>query len=476
MGAPHRILVVEDDPQIRNYLLTTLTRDTFHVETAATGPEALDRVRKGPIPDLVLLEALMPDQDGIEVFKMLREACPDLRVVMLSGMCNPRMVIEGLRLGALDYLSEPIRKCELESVVKRALGTPVRSGKGSKLAIHGEDIRDDTRLVFASRAMERVREKATMIASVDVPVLLLGESGTGKGVIAQLIHKLSHRAPSTFLKVNCAALPSELLESELFGYEPGAFTGATKSKPGKFELADKGTILLDEIGDLPIGLQAKLLQVLQDQEFFRLGGRSSRRVNVRVIAATNLNIEDAVASAKIRTDLYYRLNAFTINLPPLRERPEEIPSLMEHFMGQFAAQYGRDTRLLSDSLLKSASDYPWPGNLRELENFVKRYLIIGDEDEALGELQLERAGVSRQITDFVLSGSKDPSDLKSLVSDAKGGTEVRAISDTLDQTNWNRKEAARRLNISYKALLNKIQRYGLDQDAFVPGRTEPLYH
>jgi two-component system response regulator AtoC len=476
MGALYRILVVEDDPQIRNYLLTTLKRDNFHVESAPSGPEALERIGNEPVPDLVLLEALMMGLSGLEVLKRLRETQPSLRVVMVSGICHPRMVMEALRLGAMDYLSAPIQKSELESALKRVLDDHTRSGNGPMPAFHAEDLGDDATLVFASSAMRKVREQAAMIASADVPVLLLGESGTGKGVIAQLIHKLSHRARGTFLKVNCAALPSELLESELFGYEPGAFTGATKSKPGKFEMADKGTILLDEIGDLPIGLQAKLLHVLQDQEFFRLGGRSSLRVNVRVMAATNLEIEEAVACGKIRPDLYYRLNAFTIHLPPLRERPEEIPILMKHFMGQFAAQFAREPRLLSNNLLRSACEYPWPGNLRELENFVKRYLIIGDEDEALGELQLERTEASRQTAAFLSASSREPTDLKSLVSDAKGGAEVRAISDTLDQTNWNRKEAARRLNISYKALLNKIQKYGLDRDPEQPGRAEHLYY
>ena len=476
MGAPYRILVVEHNPESRDRLLRILKENSFQVETVATGSEALARVGKGPIPDLVLLETLMPEPSGLEILKRLRETQPSLRVVMLSGICHPSTVMEALRLGALDYLDEPIQNSELKSAISRVLDDPHRSGNGSTPAFHAEDIGDNTTVVFASRALKRVREQVAMIASADVPVLLLGESGTGKGVIAQLIHKLSHREQGTFLKVNCAALPSELLESELFGYEPGAFTGATKSKPGKFELADKGTILLDEIGDLPIGLQGKLLHVLQDQEFFRLGGRSSIRVNVRVIAATNLDIEEAVASAKIRTDLYYRLNAFTVNLPPLRERAEEIPILMKHFMGRFATQYGREPRVLSDRLLKSAGEYPWPGNLRELENFVKRYLIIGDENEALGELCMERREVSRQTTAFLSASPSESLDLKSLVSDAKGGAEFRAISDTLDQTNWNRKEAARRLNISYKALLNKIQRYGLDRDSYLPGRTEPLYH
>ncbi len=471
MGGTSRILVVENEPHVRDYLLTTLKSDSFQIETAATGLEVLDRLQKEPAPDLIFLESLLPDMNGLEVLKRLRESQPTLRVIMFSGPCQPRMVMRALHLGALDYLSEPIRKSELQAVVSRILDNHLRPGNGSEPTLQTEDIGDNTTLVVASNEMHRIREQAALIATADVPVLLLGESGTGKGVLAQLIHKLSCRARNTFLKVNCAALPSELLESELFGYEVGAFTGATKSKPGKFELADKGTILLDEIGDMPIGLQGKLLHVLQDQQFFRLGGQSPIRVDVRVIAATNLDIKEAVASAKIRADLYYRLNAFTITLPPLRERRMIIPLLMKHFMAQFAAQYGREPREFSGRMLKAATDYTWPGNIRELENFVRRYLIIGEEADALRELEtsqpetIEQGITSRHNGS---NGSDSPNDLKSFVGGLKSGAEARAISDILDQTNWNRKEAARRLNISYKALLNKIQKYSLDID---PGQT-----
>lgn len=468
MGESGRILVVENEPYICDYLLTNLKSDSFQVETAATGREALDRLQKEPPPDLIFLENLLPDMDGLEVLKRLRESQPTLKVIMFSGPCQPRMVMRALHLGALDYLSEPIRKSELQSVVSRILDNHIRPGNGSGPTFQNENIGNNTTLVVASNEMRRIREQAALIATADVPVLLLGESGTGKGAVAQLIHKLSRRARNTFLKVNCAALPSELLESELFGYEAGAFTGATKSKPGKFELADKGTILLDEIGDMPIGLQGKLLHVLQDQEFFRLGGQSSIRVDTRVIAATNLDIKGAVASAKIRADLYYRLNAFTITLPPLRERRIIIPLLMKHFMAQFAAQYGREPREFSGRLLKAGTHYTWPGNVRELENFVRRYLIIGDEADALRDIEASQPETSEQAIASRHNGSNgsdSPNDLKSFVGDLKSGAEAHAISDILDQTNWNRKEAARRLNISYKALLNKIQKYSLDRDS-----------
>src|SRR6516165_7602175 len=226
-----------------------------------------------------------------------------------------------------------------------------------------------------------------------VPVLIVGESGAGKEVVAHLIHKLSPRADRTFLKVNCAALPADLLESELFGYEPGAFTGATRSKPGKFEQGDKGTFLLDEIGEMPPILQAKLLHVLQDQQFSRLGSRSMVTVDVRILAATNVDIQQAIAAKKIREDLYYRLNAFTVHVPPLRERREEIPLLIRHFMGLFATRYARAPLPVSPTLVTACLHYFWPGNLRELENFVKRYLILGDEQLALSDLETQEKEV-----------------------------------------------------------------------------------
>ena len=471
MKGPYQILLVGDEPETRSHLQVLLDGDACRVETARDGLRALERVRREPVPDLVFLEALLSDPGSLETLKRLRKARPGLKIIMLSGTCLPRIVTEALRLGALDFLSRPVRKSELDDALKRVLVDPGAGGNETGAGFHVEDIGDDTTLAFSSRAMEKVREQAAKIASADVPVLLLGESGTGKGVVARLIHAISDRARGTFLKVNCAALPSELLESELFGYEAGAFTGATKSKPGKFELADKGTILLDEIGDMPIGLQAKLLHVLQDQQFFRLGGRSSIRVNVRVVAATNIDIKEAVASARIRADLYYRLNAFTIHLPPLRERKEEIAFLMKHFMVRFAADYGRQPRPFSDRLLESANNYPWPGNIRELENFVKRYLIIGNEKEAMCELAGIHPNTQNPSTGPRLHRPIGSTDLKSLVGGLKSGAEARAITDILDQTNWNRKETARRLNISYKALLNKIRKYSLDRDADPPVAT-----
>jgi len=457
------IMVVDDEPSMLRYLQTLLEVDSYQVTTAQSGVEALQRVRRGQTPDLVLLDLLMPELDGLQTLEQLRHAKPDLRVVMLSCVTDTRKVTQAIKLGAQDYLTKPFQKAELDAVLTHCLSD--RSGTAAENTPAGnvEELSDDQFFVSASPAMRKIREQVAQLAQVDVPVLMLGESGTGKEVVARLIHKLSPRTDRTWLKVNCAALPGELLESELFGYEPGAFTGATRSKPGKFELCDKGTILLDEIGEMPPLLQAKLLHVLQDQQFSRLGSRSFVKVDVRILAATNINIPEAIAGRKFREDLYYRLNAFTIQIPPLRERKEEIPLLLRHFMGVFAARYGRTPLSVSPALVQACLNYRWPGNLRELENFVKRYLILGDEPLILSELECRQAGQNVVNEVPAVAPKSKPQDLKSLVRSLKDEAEAEAISRTLNETKWNRKEAARKLNISYKALLYKIRQFNLDQ-------------
>jgi two-component system, NtrC family, response regulator AtoC len=457
------ILVVDDEPSMLRYLQTLLEVDSYHVTTARSGVEALQRVRRGQTPDLVLLDLLMPELDGLQTLEELRHAQPGLKVVMLSCVTDTRKVTQAIKLGAQDYLTKPFQKAELDAVLTHCLSD--RSGTAAENTSAGnvEELSDDQFFVSASPAMRKIREQVAQLAQVEVPVLMLGESGTGKEVVARLIHKLSPRADRTWLKVNCAALPGELLESELFGYEPGAFTGATRSKPGKFELCDKGTILLDEIGEMPPLLQAKLLHVLQDQQFSRLGSRSLVKVDVRILAATNINIPEAIAARRFREDLYYRLNAFTIQIPPLRERKEEIPLLLRHFMGVFAARYGRTPLPVSPALVQACLNYRWPGNLRELENFVKRYLILGDEPLILSELESKQADRNASDELPAIAPKSKPQDLKSLVRSLKDEAEAGAISRTLNETKWNRKEAARKLNISYKALLYKIRQFNLDQ-------------
>ncbi len=451
------ILLVDDEPGMLRYIRTLLEVDDYKVETASTGEEAVQRVQKGLRPDLILLDLVMPGIDGLQTLEQIRQIHSTAKVVMLSCVTDTRKVVQSIRLGAHDYITKPFQKAELDAVIDQCLGTNPQNYPGEV-----EELNDDTFFVAASPAMRKLRSQAALVANVDIPVLMLGESGTGKEVMARLIHKLSPRAHRTFLKVNCAAVPGDLLESELFGYEPGAFTGATHSKPGKFELCNKGTILLDEIGEMPYGLQAKLLHVLQDQQFSRLGSRSMVKVDVRILAATNINIPEALACKRLREDLYYRLNAFTLNVPPLRERKEEIPILLKHFMSRMAERYARPPLPLSPELVQACLEYTWPGNLRELSNFIKRYLVLADEKAAISELHPKSDGAGAHIGSESEEGSAAAGGgLKSLARTAKDEAEAEAIAKALDATNWNRKQAAALLKISYKALLYKIRQYGL---------------
>ena len=450
-----KILLVDDEPGMLRYIKTLLEVDDYKVETATTGEEALECVDKGLQPDLILLDVLMPGIDGLQTLEQLRQKQPGVKVIMLSCVNDTRKVVQAMKLGAQDYLTKPFQKAELDAVIDLSLGQ-------GKQAVCGEveELAEDVFFIAASPAMKKIRSQAALVANVDIPVLLLGESGTGKEVLARLIHKLSPRAHRTFLKVNCAAVPADLLESELFGYEPGAFTGANHAKPGKFELCNRGTILLDEIGEMPPILQAKLLHVLQDQQFSRLGSRSVIKVDVRILAATNINIPEALATKRLREDLYYRLNAFTLSLPPLRDRKEEIPILLKHSMSRMAEHYARAPLPLSPKLLQACQNHSWPGNLRELNNFLKRYLILGDENLAVTELLPRNDGSGGGTGDSGFRSS-DAGGLKSLARSAKDEAEAQAIAQALEQTNWNRKQAAAILQISYKALLYKIRQYGI---------------
>jgi DNA-binding NtrC family response regulator len=453
MKSTAKILLVDDEPGMLRYIKTLLEVDDYKVETATTGEEALQRVEKGLQPDLVLLDVLMPGIDGLQTLEQLRQMQPGIKVVMLSCVNDTKKVVHAMKLGAQDYLTKPFQKAELDAVIDLSLGQGKQTYSGEV-----EELADDVFFIAASPQMRKIRSQAALVANVDIPVLLLGESGTGKEVLGRLIHKLSQRAHRTFLKVNCAAVPADLLESELFGYEPGAFTGATHAKPGKFELCNKGTILLDEIGEMPPQLQAKLLHVLQDGQFSRLGSRSVVKVDVRILAATNINIPEALATKRLREDLYYRLNAFTLSLPPLRERKEEIPILLKHSMTRMAERYARAPLPLSPALLKACQDHNWPGNLRELNNFLKRYLILGDEALAVTELLPRNDGGGMHAD---AARGADAGGLKSLARNAKDEAEAQAITQALEQTNWNRKQAAVILQISYKALLYKIRQYGI---------------
>src|SRR5579872_2454208 len=327
MASKEKILVVDDEPSIRKYLQTLLEVDGYEVETVGSGREAIEKVSQGDRPDFIILDVLMQEMNGIDTLKELMQIDRTLNVVMLSCSNEVGTVVEAIRLGAHDYLTKPFEKTELDAALLKCRQKQQLRQENKALREYCDTITEDLSFLAASPQMLKIRQQVLQIAPVDVPVFISGESGVGKEVISRMIHLRSTRRQQAFVKVNCAALPGELLESELFGYEQGAFTGAVRAKPGKFELANKGTIFLDEIAEMPPHLQAKLLHVLQDNQFSRLGARGGIQVDVRVLAATNVHVADAMRSGRFREDLYYRLSVLSLHVPPLRERTDEIPML-----------------------------------------------------------------------------------------------------------------------------------------------------
>jgi two-component system, NtrC family, response regulator AtoC len=466
MAERFRVLVIDDDPGIREYLETVVSRQGYRVYAAADGEEALRRL-DDTRPDLVTLDVVLPGMDGLETLQQLKKRLPEVPVIMLSGHGQARTIVEAMRLGASDFLRKPFEVEELELAFQKALEKRALTQEVEELRRKSRS--DYSMLLGDSSKMREVKEIIEQVADTDITVLVRGESGTGKELVARTIYELSDRHDRPFVKVNCAALPSELLESELFGFEKGAFTGAQRRKLGKFEYANHGTIFLDEISEMAPGLQAKLLQVLQDGEFSRLGGESDVRVDTRIIAATNRNLEQAVKEQAFREDLYYRLNVVTIHLPPLRERMDSVPLLVDHFLKKYNEQYRKGVSHLSSGTMDVFMQYHWPGNVRELENMVERMVVLGNEQAVLHEISLsEGPAVADADADLLdlealgvdLSNGKGI-DLKAISRKAAHLAEKRVIERVLHQTRWNRKEAAERLQISYKALLYKMKENGL---------------
>ena len=453
------IVVLDADPAVLDYVYDILS-DRYKVSLIA-GAAELDRcLTSTPAPDLLLMDWNIAEADGDEnalgLLAKTHALKPQLPIVILSCSADMKEVITATQMGAVDVVLKPFRKHDIDAAVEQCLaktGIDHPENEADEIPLN-----ENTSFVRSCKKMREIETQCTLVARADIPVLILGESGTGKEVAAMLIHKLSSRSQRSFLKVNCAAMPADLLESELFGYEQGAFTGAVKSKPGKFEICDKGTILLDEIGEMPAVLQAKLLQVLQDGTFSRLGSRSTVKVDVRVIAATNIDIKAAIAQKTFREDLYYRLNGFTLKMPPLRERTEEIPILSRHFMTKVATKYECDPLPFSPVLMQALTSYSWPGNLRELENTIKRYLVLANEQAIIDELSPWARSVTPAAGAEHTDGEKS---LKHMVRNLKGGAEAAAIAQQLELAGWNRKQAASELKISYKALLYKIKQYNL---------------
>src|SRR6202167_3228704 len=460
MAEKERILVVDDEPSIRKYLGTLLEVDGYQVETVDSGREAIEKIEAGERPDFIILDVLMPELNGLETLKLLMQIDRSLSIVMLSCSNEVGTVVEAIRLGAQDYLTKPFEKAELDVAMLKCRQKQQLRQENKALREYCDTITEDLCFLAASPQMVRIRQQILQIAPVDVPVFIYGESGVGKEVVARMIHMRSTRRNQAFIKVNCAALPGELLESELFGFEQGAFTGAVRSKPGKFELATKGTIFLDEIAEMSPHLQAKLLHVLQDHQYSRLGARAVVNVDVRVLAATNMDVKEAMRSGRFREDLYYRLNVLSIHIPPLRERTSEIPLLFRHFLQKYSAKFNKELPTPTEHLMEAAMRYPCPGNLRELENFVKRYVILSDEEGSFREL-VEMAAARQRTSPREEPAPAHEQGLKALVRGLKDEAETEAIADALEKTHWCRKDAARMLGISYKALLYKISKFNL---------------
>ncbi len=457
------VFLFETDTAVRNYLEGALNRQ-YALSAFAEEQSLLDCLEKTtPAPDLILV-ATHPGADPVPLLSHLRGVLPKLPVVVLSCSAELREMESVIRMGVRAIVMKPFIAADVQSVIEEhlALADPKPVADSPKEI----PLTETNSFVRSSKRMRELEAQAALVARADIPVLILGESGTGKEVLALYTHKMSARSQNTFLKVNCAAVPADLLESELFGYEQGAFTGAVKTKPGKFEICSGGTIFLDEIGEMPAILQAKLLQVLQDGTFMRLGSRAPMKVDVRVIAATNINMKEAMANKTFREDLYYRLNGFTLSIPALRQRKEEIPVLAEYFMRRAAKKYGREPLLFSPVLMQALTEYRWPGNIRELENVINRYLVLGDERSILDELAMHSVPAGEGAPTLAEAGSSAGGGLKQMVRSLKGEAEAVAIQQVLEGVGWNRKAAANDLKISYKALLYKIKQYELTP----PGR------
>ena len=513
------VAIVDDDAGFAQYLRTFLSLRGYEARCYTRGDELLASMKQAEAPDVVLLDVMMPGLDGMATLRALKASRPEAQVIMLSGRNQASTIVEAVRLGAADYVVKPddpegLGEIALDVAIKNAIEKNRLVSELSELRQQLSD--DEDRAVWGNS--EKMRGIATVIEQVadsDVGVLIRGESGVGKELVSRAIHQRSTRRNRPFVKVNCAALPAELLESELFGHERGAFTGAANTRIGKFEQADTGTLMLDEIGEMKPALQAKMLHVLQDGEFTKLGSNKRVQVDVRIVAATNRDLEKMLVSGDFREDLYYRLKVIELTVPPLRERPDEIPTLIDFFIARYARKYNRTARPLSEQLRLLFMQYEWPGNIRELENMIKRVVILQDEQLVIREIErnMQRAAAAPGLAAAAAASaaamampagyggyampplayppppsapapsSVDPveeEDDAAEVEPAAGGSggggslasvakaasmkaERAAIEVTLRQVHWNRRKAAQILGVSYKTLLNKIKECGISR-------------
>jgi DNA-binding NtrC family response regulator len=451
-----RILIVDDEPSLRKVLRAHLGRAGYEVETAEDGHAAVRALEESPF-DLVVSDLRMPGMDGMELLGWCRSRYPGLPIVLITAHGTVDSAVEAIKLGAYDYITKPFDQEELRTIISRALATEERGRK--KLQV-GENGRFD--IIGRTPAMRGVFDLVDKIADSPTTVLVTGESGTGKELVARAIHQQSARTAQPFIQVNCGAIPENLFESELFGHERGAFTGAVTSRPGRFELAHGGTLFLDEIGELPRDMQVKLLRVLQERRFERVGGVRSIEVDVRLVAATNRDLAAEVKAGRFREDLYYRLNVVPVQLPPLRERPDDIPLLVEHFIARFNKRLGREVHGVTPEATAAMMAHPWPGNIRELENLIERAVLLAEQP-------LIGLGAMPGLDGAPSAPPEAPEDiedmgLKDYVRAYTAKLERARIRRVLKAEGGNVTRAARRLEISRKSLQMKMKEYGLRDD------------
>jgi two-component system, NtrC family, response regulator AtoC len=467
-----QVLIVDDEPNLRKILSAQLSRDGYDVMTAEDGEQGLALLKEHHI-DLVITDLKMPKVDGMTLLKRALEEEPDLPIVLITAHGTIDTAVEALKSGAFDFVTKPFDKDEVRQIVGKALrtrelrgadATSVPTGGGVRFGIIG----DSTGITDLYAVLERVADTPTT-------VLITGESGTGKELVARALHEHSGRKDKPFIKVNCAAIPKELIESELFGYERGAFTGAVSSKPGRFELANGGTLFLDEIGEIPIEMQVKLLRALQESEFERVGGIKTIRIDVRLVAATNRDLKKLIANGTFREDLFYRLNVVPIRLPALRERTVDIPLLVEHFLVKFNERLKKRVEGVEAEAMETLVAYPWPGNIRELENVIERAVLFCDTQklrasdlppEIRGIPAMANISLSEADLQAALAGEGG---LKEHVKVAMSRLEKELVSRALQQTTGNVTHAARLLKISRKGLQLKMKELGLREGAVDKG-------
>ena len=449
------ILVIDDKESMRQMLAKTLESEGFEVDTARDGERGLDKAKEKRF-DLILTDLKLPKMDGLEVLSSIKDLDPEVAVIVMTAYGTIETAVQAIKQGAFDFLTKPFDVDHLHVLIQRAL-------ENRRLLAENILLREElahnlgfTEIIGKSEKMKEVTRLVKKVAYSDTTVLLLGESGTGKELFARAIHGLSPRKSGPYVAINCAAIPRELLENELFGSERGAYTGAVTRKMGKFEIAEKGTIFLDEIGDLDIALQAKILRVLQEKRFERLGGTKTINIDVRVIAASNFDLKKAIEKKDFREDLYYRLSVFPIPIPPLRERREDIPELADFFIRKYCLEMKKEKKALSKEALSLMDKYHWPGNVRELENTIERAIILCEGKKILPEHLAIRLPSNSEIR------LREGAGLKEVSQYAQAEAERAMILRVLNQTRGNKRKTAEILKIDYTTLFEKIKKYNID--------------